>query len=137
VIRRYQTRPVEVSAVQWDGNNLSEVHDLAGSHFEYRPEPAAEDVAFIRLSPTSWASLGEDRWVVRDDAGALHVHSPAEFAARYEEADETAYGAAETLARFRRFLDEDFRFWCSPNAIAARYADDLLRILDQGGSNGR
>jgi hypothetical protein len=45
--------------------------------------------------------------------------------------------AEALLARFRDFLDTDFRFWCSPNAIAARYADDLLRILDQGGSNGR
>ncbi|MGC5012560.1 hypothetical protein ACLQ2R_17490 [Streptosporangium sp. DT93] len=57
--------------------------------------------------------------------------------ARAERELEAARGAVETLARFRTFLDEDFRQWCSPNGVAARYADDLLRILDQGGSNGR
>jgi len=85
VIRRYRTRPVEVSAVQWDGNNLAEMDDLAGKRFTYRPEPGAEDVAFVKVSLTSWVSLGEDRWVVRDASGVLRVHSPAEFAALYEE----------------------------------------------------
>lgn len=86
MIRRYRTRPVEVSAAQWDGNNLTEMDDLAGNRFAYRPEPGAEDVAFIKVSLTSWVSLGTDRWVVRDGDGNLHVHSPAEFAALYEEA---------------------------------------------------
>ncbi|MEU4410708.1 hypothetical protein AB0F88_39910 [Streptosporangium sp. NPDC023963] len=84
MIRRYQTRPAEVSAVQWDGNNLTELHDFAGNRFEYRPDPNAEDVAFVQVTPTSWVSLGEDRWVVRDRDGALRVCSPAEFAADYE-----------------------------------------------------
>lgn len=50
---------------------------------------------------------------------------------------ESARADVEKLARFRTFLDDDFRQWCSPNGVAARYATDLLRILDQGGSNGR
>ncbi len=44
--------------------------------------------------------------------------------------------AEALLARFRTFLDEDFRFWCSPNAGASQYATDVLGIPDQGGSNG-
>ncbi|ETK36154.1 hypothetical protein [Microbispora sp. ATCC PTA-5024] len=51
--------------------------------------------------------------------------------------------ALRALARFRKFLDDDFRFWCSPNGIAARYAGDLIEHLDRfvseeqtGGGNG-
>ncbi|GAA0853343.1 hypothetical protein ACFQVD_26685 [Streptosporangium amethystogenes subsp. fukuiense] len=136
MIRYFQTRPVEVSAIQWTGNNLSELHDLAGDCFRYTPSDA-EGVAWVRTSAQVWESLSTDRWVVLDDTGALRVYTPAEFAALHEETSSAARDAAETLRRFRTFLDEDFRFWCSPNAVAAQYATQLLRILDQGGSNGR
>jgi hypothetical protein len=85
MIRRYRTRPSEVAAAQWDGNNLTEMDDLAGARFAYRPVPGAKDIAFIAVSATSWVSLGKDQWVVRDRAGALYVHTPAEFTNLYEE----------------------------------------------------
>ncbi|WP_436759370.1 helix-turn-helix domain-containing protein [Streptosporangium sp. V21-05] len=68
-------------------------------------------------------------------AATEHARALQERAGRLKA--EAAGGDAGTLARFRRFLDEDFRQWCSPYGVAAKYADDLLRILDQGGSNGR
>ena len=39
--------------------------------------------------------------------------------------------AEAKLARFRTFLDTDFRQWCSPYGVAGQYAKDLLEILDR------
>ncbi|MEU8278205.1 hypothetical protein ACFYOK_37440 [Microbispora bryophytorum] len=47
----------------------------------------------------------------------------------YEE--EAARQAQTTIARFRAWLDTDFRQWCSPHGIAARYATDLINQLDR------
>ncbi|GII63579.1 hypothetical protein Skr01_36640 [Sphaerisporangium krabiense] len=35
------------------------------------------------------------------------------------------------IERIRRFIDEDFRYWCSPNGVAGRYAKDILAVIDQ------
>ncbi len=48
--------------------------------------------------------------------------------ARLERDLEAARGG---IADFRRFLDTGFRFWCSPNGVAAQYAKDLLAIFDR------
>ncbi|MGA4989908.1 hypothetical protein [Nonomuraea bangladeshensis] len=44
--------------------------------------------------------------------------------ARAEEAD-------RRLAEIRRYIDEDFRFWCSPHGVAGRYAKALLDFIDR------
>ncbi len=49
---------------------------------------------------------------------------------RLAHAEEAAHAQA-ALARFRAWLDTDFRFWCSPHGIAARYASDLIKHLDR------
>jgi len=87
---------------------------------------AREQVAFEKHRG---ATLGGDVAFAEFQMNAAHRTSNA-WQARAEEAE-------GILSRFREFLDRDFRQWCSPHGIAARYATDLLRILDQGGSNGR
>lgn len=46
-------------------------------------------------------------------------------------AEEAARRSQTTIARFRAWLDTDFRQWCSPHGIAARYATDLIKQLDR------
>ncbi|GGS88368.1 hypothetical protein ACFFV7_51045 [Nonomuraea spiralis] len=41
-------------------------------------------------------------------------------------------GAAEAnVARIRTYIDEKFRFWCSPFGVAAQYANDLISFIDR------
>lgn len=39
--------------------------------------------------------------------------------------------AEARLARFRAYLDSDFRQWCSPHGVAAEYATRLIEVLDR------
>jgi hypothetical protein len=34
-------------------------------------------------------------------------------------------------AEIRRYIDVKFRFWCSPNGVAAQYANDLVAFIDR------
>jgi hypothetical protein len=44
---------------------------------------------------------------------------------------ERAETAERQLAEIRRYIDEDFRFWCSPHGVAGRYAKDLVDFIDR------
>ncbi|TYB69707.1 hypothetical protein FXF51_05970 [Nonomuraea sp. PA05] len=44
---------------------------------------------------------------------------------------ERAEKAERRLIEIRRYIDEDFRFWCSPNGVAGRYARDLVAYIDR------
>jgi hypothetical protein len=102
--------------------------------------------ADLRQSSAAWivdflASSDEDRLKavaefhdelarLRLIAGVNHgLHRSA-----HEEADEwreRAETAERHKAEIRRFLDEDFRFWCSPYDVAAQYANDLVAFIDR------
>lgn len=44
---------------------------------------------------------------------------------------ERAEKAERRNAEIRRYIDEDFRFWCSPHGVAGRYAGDLVAFIDR------
>ncbi|MEV0584074.1 hypothetical protein [Nonomuraea sp. NPDC050310] len=48
-----------------------------------------------------------------------------------ERARERAEHAEAAVARFRAFLNDDFRQWCSPHGVAATYAERLIEVLDR------
>ncbi|MFD1940545.1 DUF6085 family protein [Nonomuraea mangrovi] len=39
--------------------------------------------------------------------------------------------AEAAVARIRAYIDQDFRFWCSPFGVAAQYANRLLAFIDR------
>ncbi|WP_101784249.1 hypothetical protein [Nonomuraea indica] len=39
--------------------------------------------------------------------------------------------AEAAIARIRSYIDEDFRFWCSPFSVASQYAQRLLDFIDR------
>ncbi|MBG0828524.1 hypothetical protein HS041_12170 [Planomonospora sp. ID67723] len=84
---RYRTVSVDVYAVQWDGNNLSELHYLAGSdelgsRLYYDP---ATGQAAARDTDGEWNYLDADDWLVRGGDGSLWACTAEEFAAAYEQ----------------------------------------------------
>ncbi|MFI7644088.1 hypothetical protein [Nonomuraea sp. NPDC049400] len=44
---------------------------------------------------------------------------------------ERAETAERRLANVRRYINEDFRFWCSPLGVAKQYADALIDYIDR------
>ncbi|MFI7630236.1 hypothetical protein [Microbispora rosea] len=75
---------------------------------------------------------------VRDLAARLGVTDPglqAEILTALDGAgavpEEKRDPRADALTRFRAWVDTDFRQWCSPDGIAARYATNLIEHLDR------
>lgn len=48
--------------------------------------------------------------------------------------EERAEDVERRLAEIRRYIDEDFRYWCSPNGVAVQYAKALLDLIDRNES---
>ncbi|MFI7644157.1 hypothetical protein [Nonomuraea sp. NPDC049400] len=44
---------------------------------------------------------------------------------------ERAETAERRLAAIRKYISEDFRFWCSPLGVAKQYADALVDFIDR------
>jgi hypothetical protein len=70
----YQTRPVQLTAVQWTGDNLEEVTVFAGaSRINY-----AKDILQVRVTDGRWLSIIPGWWIARLDSN-LGVHSDTTF----------------------------------------------------------
>lgn len=39
--------------------------------------------------------------------------------------------AEAVVERIRKYIDEEFRFWCSPHGVVADYAKALLDVIDR------
>lgn len=76
---RFRTRPVEVDAVQWTGDNLRELEGLAG-----KPVTVTADGAATFRSHVVLVTLWPGEWLVRSARHGLAVMGDAEFAAAYE-----------------------------------------------------
>lgn len=69
-----------------------------------------------------------------DEIGHPVTDEPAlgpNYRVQIREWRERAEKAERRLAEFRRYIDEDFRFWCSPHGVAGRYARNLIDYLDR------
>lgn len=109
------------------GHGLHEVSDdnetqaaaekAAAAHRTHIRREAAEKTAMVKQaeqgSALYWADVARQR---------------RREIARLERDLETTRGG---IADFRRFLDDDFRQWCSPDGVAATYAARLIEIFDR------
>jgi len=90
---RYRSKPQEIEAVQWTGDNLDELETF-GVQFRYGPDaPELVDPLKIKAGKDGaqgWVPVPVGHWVVRAP-GDLTDHWPVDpdyFAAKYELDDE-------------------------------------------------
>lgn len=76
---RFRTRPAEVEAVQWRGDNYPTLSALVEAPVQRQPGGA---LSFMTVAGTVQVERGE--WLVRDADGRLAVMSDAEFTDAYE-----------------------------------------------------
>ncbi len=94
-VTRYRSIPVEVTAVQWTGDNEAEVQALVGSRFDaLAPEDreACDDpdaTARIRDDAETYRLVCDGEWLLNetDPFGRILRLSDAAFRAQFEEAD--------------------------------------------------
>lgn len=89
---RYRSKPTEIDAVQWTGDNLAEV-EAFGVKFRYGPEaPSQRDPLKIKAGTNGaqgYVPVPVGHWIVRQP-GDLTDHWPVDpeyFAGKYERAD--------------------------------------------------
>lgn len=88
---RFQLRPTQVDAIQWDGTNEPAVSELAGGwdRFHALDQPCADDpeaTAEIRHPDhNDWRLVYTGDWVIRRDDGRVFRLPDDAFRAAYEQ----------------------------------------------------
>lgn len=88
---RVRKKPVEVTAVQWTGDNVDELEWWTGNLFDrlgpedsfYSDDPEATAQIFDKLHST-WILMYTGDWVVRGVAGEFHPVRNSVFVDTYE-----------------------------------------------------
>lgn len=62
---------------------------------------------------------------------ANEVTARMEWASKAQAAEARAEQAEAAIARIRKYINENFRFWCSPFGVAAQYAKALTEFIDR------
>jgi hypothetical protein len=87
----FRKKPVEVAAIRWTGENLTELRDFAGSKFEALhvedrancddPEASAQVLDALH---STWVLLYDGDWIIRGIQGEFYPCRPDVFEATYE-----------------------------------------------------
>lgn len=86
---KYRKKPVEVTAVQWTGDNEAELIEFTGHRFEaVAPEDRIEDadrtaVVFDELHCT-WVGVYTGHWIIRGVKGEFYPIDQTVLAETYE-----------------------------------------------------
>jgi len=92
----YQRRPVQVRAMQWQGDNINEIMQLFSKQDKPRLnlwiETAANDTYWILQVATDGGTvnLAPSDWLIISPQGDIAIHDAEEFALLYEAAEITA-----------------------------------------------
>ena len=84
--KKFRKKPVEIEAVQFDGNNDAEVLDWMtshGYHWEEGRFHPGEKLIIVTLEGNMKASTGD--WIIRGVQGEFYPCKPDIFEATYEE----------------------------------------------------
>lgn len=92
----FRKKPVEVSAIQFLGDNFAEVEVLTG-RMQFRPvseEDREDDRGVIAevfdVLHSTWVGVKKDQWIIRGVKGEFYPCDPSVFAATYEPAQRVA-----------------------------------------------
>jgi len=94
MVKQFRKKPVVITAIQWDGNNLKEVIDWCGWHSsakrkwtweEYEGIVAKDGLKIFTLEGKMNADIGD--WIIRGVKGEHYPCKPDIFEATYESAE--------------------------------------------------
>lgn len=139
---KFRTKPFEIEAVQFDGENEAEVADFAGpeNFHAVDPEDRTDDpdciaTVFDKLHST-WVGVKKDQWIIRGQKGEYYPCDPEIFAAKYEEIVEPRSMPMDDITRptlgssadaIRRGAE-----WTSDTGGTITSANDINRNPQQG-----
>jgi hypothetical protein len=87
-VRTFRKRPVEIQAVQWTGDNETELAEFTGGRFEAtseRYDPELTAAVYDELH-SSWVQLRTGDWVARGVEGEFYPVADRILAVTYEAA---------------------------------------------------
>ena len=79
---RFVKKPVEIEAVQWDGDNWVEVREFTGDRAERRSDPRIGTLHIQTLEGVMEARRGD--WIIRGVQGEYYPCKPDIFEATYD-----------------------------------------------------
>ena len=89
---RFRSKPVEIEAIQFTGNNGEEVTEFAESNFYVLDEEAPEDpeataAVFDKIHST-WILVYDTNWIIRGTKGEYYPCDAEVFYQKYELIDD-------------------------------------------------
>lgn len=78
MIKKYRKKPVTIEAIQWDGKNLSKIHDFMGGEVENK----GTTLVIHTLEGDMEASIGD--YIIKGVNGEFYPCKPNIFAKTYE-----------------------------------------------------
>lgn len=79
---KFRKKPVVIEAIQWTGNNLSEIEDFA-ARCERHPSLISGKLKIPTLEGNHIATIGD--WIIKGVHGELYPCKPEIFTKTYEE----------------------------------------------------
>lgn len=91
---RFKTKPFEIEAVQFTGDNFDEVKEMAGDKFwpvEEQDRGDDPDIIAEVMDDlhSTWVGVKKDQWIIKGQKGEFYPCDPEIFAAKYEPIVET------------------------------------------------
>ncbi len=86
----FRTKPFEIEAVRFTGDNFEDVKELAGKNFwpvsetEHLDDPEIVAEVFDKLHST-WIGVKAGHWIIKGQKGEFYPCDPEIFDAKYEE----------------------------------------------------
>lgn len=139
-MRRFRKKPVEVTAVQWTGDNEDEIVAFAGDLFHaVDPEDRGDDpdqtAAVMDALHNTWVRVYDGQWIVRGVKGEFYPVAADVFAETYESVDDQRESlrrdVAETLGSLRNLIEDAraYPFWeRGPQEYIAPCPDSLREV---------
>lgn len=88
MVKKYKTKPCEIEAIQWTGENLEEIEEFAKDGIEYNEvkdgggKIIAYEIYVLTLEGTMFANQGD--YIIKGLRGEFYPCKPDVFNKKYE-----------------------------------------------------
>lgn len=122
---RYRAKPLEIEAIQFTGDNWTEINEFAGKHLidigvyadsfipveEMWVDIPEGIVAVVWVEPSSqWAGVKIGDYIVRDLEGDAYPCEKSVFERKYESVEIASYVSQANPERFRQAIQRSSRY---------------------------
>ena len=90
MIQKFRTKPVEIEAILFTGDNVQEIHEWSEGQFMYldeddRVEDPEATAAIFDFLHSTWILVKPGQWIIKGQKGEFYPCDPETFAWKYEE----------------------------------------------------